>query len=176
MGDLRDDDGVKALADRFYAADPVLLAWAEAAGHKNLEARIASGNRLADQAAALLTLLLGGLGGALVFAAKLLEPAPTAVAWGALLLCPYLALLAALLVLLCITARKAPMAYNEPEWLVMPGATLHDVRAGEMALLTMRIRHQAAITERQANALNMVRWAAIAVPLVFLLGVSVAGR
>lgn len=158
------------LAERFVRCDADVQAWAEQAGLSNLQGRIESGARIGQQAATTLTLLLAGLGGTLALALPVLAPQPGPVAYAAAALCVYLALLSAVLVVTVIRLRDAPMLHNQPGNLLVPGATLAQLRAGELANIELRIRQQAALNRSRANALDAVRMAAIASPVVAVLG------
>ena len=149
-------------------------AWAEAEGFANMKEHVDSAAVMASQAATTLTVLLAGLGGSLAFAVKVFEPSPGAVAWGAAALCGYLAVLSAVLVLRNISLEVAQMQHNQPGSLLLPNATLEQLRMGELVNLELRIRHQTAFNNRRAAALNQVRWAVIASPLVFAAAAALA--
>ena len=151
-----------------------LRAWAEKEGYANLEDHIAIAGVISAQAATTLTLLLAGLGGALAFAVKVVEPAASPVAWGAAALCAHLTVLAAVLVARNMHLADAPMLHNQPDSLLQPGASLEQLRMGELVNLEERIRQQQAMNSRRASSLNLVRWAAICGPLVFAVAAALA--
>ncbi|XVJ69863.1 MAG: hypothetical protein HEQ39_09565 [Rhizobacter sp.] len=161
------DESSKDQATRFACGEMALWDVAEKAGYENLKQRIASGDTMAAQAATLCTLLLAGIGGSLAYAVKVFEPVPSLVAWGAAAFCAYLCVLAALLVHRCINTADAPMLFNEPKNVLVPGATLQLQRPAELANLQQRIDQMIARNNTRATALNGIRYAAIASPLVF---------
>ena len=153
-----------------------LRAWAETEGYANLEDHIAIAGVISAQAATTLTLLLAGLGGALAFAVKVVEPAASPVAWGAAALCAHLTVLAAVLVARNMHLADAPMLHNQPDSLLQLGASLEQLRMGELVNLEERIRDQRAMNDRCARSLNLVRRAVIAGPLAFAIAALVAAQ
>lgn len=149
-------------------------AWALSEGYANLQQHIDGAAVIAAQAASTVTLLLAGIGGALAFAVRVVEPGAGPVAWGAAAVCGYLALLVALLLHTNIRLDEVPMLHNQPESLLAPNATLEQLHMGELVNLEMRIRTQAAINNQRARALNWVRGLAAACPLVFVVAGLVA--
>lgn len=165
---------VRVLGQRFERCEPESVLWAEKAAYENLKQRIDTGAAFASQAGNTLTLLLAGLGAALAVGVRVLQTQADMVAWGAGLVCLYFALLATLLLRHCISALPQPMLYNEPTNLLMPGQDLAQVRAYELANVQKRIDEQADINQRRAFALNKVRFAAAATPLIFAIGAASA--
>lgn len=150
--------------------------WAEREGQANLKDHIDLAAVISAQAATTLALLLAGLGGALTFAVKVLEPGASPVAWGSAGLCVYLAVLAGVLVVRNVSLKSGPMLHNQPGNLLLPQATLQQLRMGELVNLELRIRDQVATNDRRADSLNQVRWAAIAGPAVFAVCAVLAAR
>lgn len=163
-----------ALAKRMWACDDALILWAEPLAYKALEARISSAAAIHAQATTALTALLAVLAGLGGWSLKVLEPGAGPAAWGALGATVYLTLLVLATVRWCINLVDAPAVYNRPGNLLVPGATLQQIRVGELANIDERIRQQGAITDRRAVALNRVRLAAVGVVPVFALGAGVA--
>ncbi len=162
------------LARQMAACPQDLRDWAEALGYKNLKQRVASGGAMQTQAAATLTVQLAALGGAGGVALQLLHHAATPEAWGALAAALYLATLVAATVHWCINLRDAPAVYNRPGNLVVPGASLEQVRLGELVNLDERIRQQTALNNRRGQALNHARLATVCALFVFAAGTAAA--
>lgn len=146
-----------------------LREWAEKCGYENLKGRIEVGGLIASQAATTLAILLAGAGGALAYGIKILEPDPSALVCGAAWVCLYLAILAVLLVACCVNLEGAPPLYSEPKKLLMNSGSLEAIRLGELANLQERIEHMKARNERRARILDVVRWGALATPILFAL-------
>lgn len=152
-----------------------VVEWAEREGHANMRAHVETAAGISAQAGAMLTLLLGGVGGALAWAVRLAEPGAGPVAWGAGAVCVWWGLVAAYLNAANLQLVDAPMVSNQPAHLLMPGATLDQLRRGELVNLEERIRQQRDMNVRRAAALNLARYLALAGPLVFAAG-AWAGR
>jgi len=158
------------LVRRLTGASPDVVAWAWEQGVANMRGRIDAQAALHAQASATLTLLLAGMGGSLAYAVQIFDAGPTPLASGAAALCAYLALLGALTVARCVNVQPAPTLHNEPSNLVEPGTALQQLRAGELVNLQERIEQQIELSARKARWLNGVRLAALASPLIFVLG------
>ncbi|HOW49407.1 MAG TPA: hypothetical protein PLB26_17335 [Rubrivivax sp.] len=172
-----DLEAKQAFAKRFKSCDPKVQDMAEAAGYRNLEERIQSGESIKAQASGTLQVLMAALAGAVAVGTRVLEPAPASpLAWGAAGLSVYLALLCLLLVGCCLRLVEAPMLFNSPGHLAMPGVSHADLRAGELANVVERIAQQSVLNTRRARWLNGVRFAAVLSPLVFLAAAAVAAR
>ncbi|WP_128000384.1 hypothetical protein [Piscinibacter defluvii] len=157
----------KELLARISACDPPVRAWALEEGHKNLKGRIDSQAAVASQAATTLALLLAGIGGSLAYAVRIFEPDASPIGRGAAALCLYLILLAAVLIFRCINTTASPALHNEPKNLLMPGASLDQIQAGELLNLQRRIEEQTALVAARARWLNGVRLLALLSPAVF---------
>jgi hypothetical protein len=168
------DEKTTSLADRAMRCDADVRKWAFECGYGNLKARIESGAVLVSQAATTLTLLLAGVGGALAYAIRILEPGASPAAWGAAVVCAWLAILAAVLVARVINARNVPVLYNSPQNLLIPGAGIDQLQAGELQNLQARIDGQAAVNLLRADWLNRVRGGATLTPAVFAVAACVA--
>jgi len=164
---LPEREAPEELLARFAQCPAELRDWAEKAGYENLKERIESGNAIAAQAATTLTLVLAGMGGALAYAVRVFEPSPPPTVVASAALCVWLMLIAALLVLKCINLAEAPMLYNQPNRLLLPGHTLADVRAGELVGLQERIWQQIDRNNGRSAWLNACRNLAICSPVVF---------
>lgn len=158
----------KELLDRIARCEQPVRHWALQEGLQNLEGHIEAQGAIAAQAATTLALLLAGIGGSLAYAVKLLEPgAAPAVARGAAALCAYLMVLTALVVWRCLNTRPSPALHNHPANLLVPGADLASIQAGELLNVQRRIEQQIAITAERARWLNGVRLLAPCSPIVF---------
>ena len=114
---------------------------------------------LTTQAAATSTVVLAGLGGALAYAVRIVEPAHGALPVGAATLCVHLAGVASLFFRKWMGIREVPALYNQPGYLLIPGA-LEQLRICELARLEMRIGQMAALNTERALWLNLERvWA-----------------
>jgi hypothetical protein len=148
-----------------------VLDWAEKQGLENMEQRHATAELLAKEAATTLTLLLAGLGGALAYGVKLLEPGGAdAVEGGAALLCVYLAVLSVLLTFKCLLIGDIPAITNEPKNLAQRGYSFDALRAVELRNLQQRIDHAVQRNVQIAKLLNRFRVAAACSPLMFAVG------
>lgn len=151
--------------------------WAEAASHENLKHRLATGDVLLAQANSLLTLLMVGIGGALAHALKLLEPGnavPTA--YGAMVCCLYLVVVALVVMLECIATRNTDVLGNEPENLYLPaeGYTELHLRNFNMESMQRRINSTKLRNRAVAWWLDRCRYAALATPFIFIVATLVA--
>jgi hypothetical protein len=164
------DAEAMALAERFARCEQPVRDWAEAQGYLALEARIASGAAIAARVQGVLTVLVGGLAAAGALAVRVLEPAPTPAAWGAVALGAYLIGLLVWMVRSVIVLGDAPATRSRPGKLAVPGETLSALKLGELARLDERIRQQTAINAARADALNRVYRAAALSPLAFVAG------
>ncbi len=163
------DDDANELSKRAFECDDDVRAWAFECGYSNLKQRIDTGTVLVAQSATTLALLLAGLGAALAYGVRVFESRPGIVAWGAAAVCVWMALLAAVLVAKCVNARPAPLLHTSPTNVLVPGATLRQIQAGELQRLQERIKIQSEVNEARAMWLNRVRYGAVATPLVFAL-------
>jgi len=164
------------MARRFARCPEDLQEWAEEAAYENLKWHISAGDLIGTQASAFLTLLLAGMGGSLAYAARLAEPRPTLVAWGAGATCIYLGVVATLLLLRCIRLRMSPVVRNSPDHLLPEGRSLAEVRPGELANVQRRIERQMSINSSRALWLDGLRMSALATPLVFTVAALLASR
>lgn len=171
---LQEEAQTLALATQMGRCPKDMRDWAEGLGYLALKSRIDSGAAIAAQAATTLTLLLAGTGAALAAGLPVLQPLAGPVAWGAAAVAAYLVLLVAATVRWCINLADAPPMYNRPGNLVIEGATLEQVRLGELASVDRRIRQQTALNTRRANALNRIRLAAIGAAPVFCAAAAAA--
>lgn len=170
-----DLEAKQAFAARFKTCEAKVKDMAENAGYKNLEARIQAGESVKTQSAGTLQVLMAALAGAIAVGVKVLEPGSASpLVWGAAVLAAYLAVLCLLLVTQCLALVDAPMLYNSPRNLAIPGIEYEDMRAGELANVLERISEQSAINERRALWLNGVRFAGVLSPLVFVAAAIVA--
>lgn len=162
-----DEKAKQELAERAVQCEAEVLERAARAGYENLGERIATAKDLLAQMNVTIALLMAGIGGALAYGVRVFEPAPGAVAIGAAAVCVYLAVLVAAVVARGLNTREAPMLYNSPKNLLMPGQTWMQVQAGELANLQERIEQQAALNRERALTLDVARYCAVASPLVF---------
>lgn len=149
-----------------------VIEWAEAAGLDNLKRRHANADALKAQALSTLTILIAGLGGSLVYAAKTLEGDRSALTWGGSWLCVYLMILCALLVSKTLTIKNYPAVYHLPKVLAERGVTLTAQREKAIAYLNKSISEATLINNQLASDINGIRWAAIGSPIVFAIGAS----
>jgi hypothetical protein len=148
-----------------------LLDWAETAGIENMKDRHATLAMLRSEASTTLTVVLAGLGGTLTYAAKMVDPpAAGAVAFGAMILCAYFAVLAIVIVWKCLMVEAIPAVYNEPKNLVQAGFSLESIKEVEVKEnLQVRIEEMVGVNDRLAGRLNTARVAAALSPVVFAL-------
>ena len=126
-----------------------------------------------QEAATTLTVLLAGVGGALTYAVKVLEPGSAGpVAFGAAVLCVYLSVLSALLVSIVMLLGEVPQTHNEPKNLKQTQFSLDRMRDKELDNLQHRIDQYAAYNKIKARYLNLIRTLAIVSPLIFWLGAA----
>lgn len=151
-----------------------IVDWAEESGLENLRARHATYLQIKDQAQVTFTTIAAGIGGAFAIAAKVVAPGSAGpVAFGAALLCVYLALVAATLVVKCMLFRPIPSITNEPLNLLKEGFGLAQIKQSELAGVQSRIDEMTAINSVTANWLNRTRLLALLSPLMFGLGAAI---
>lgn len=167
---MRNDDQAVELHEDW----PRVLEWAEAQGLANLKERIDTKRWLQQESATTLTVCLAGAGGSLAYAAPLFGAdglsAETRLAWGSMALCFWLAAVSVALIWFCLRARPMPMLHSEAGLLAQPGFSLMALRREELRNLQERAVRARQEVERAAKALNSLRLAAAAGPLVFALG------
>lgn len=153
---------------------PAVLEWAEAQGVGNLKERLESKRWLHQEAATTLTICLAGMGGSLAYAAPLINATGVQgvqpLAWGAAALCVWLACVSVALIWFCLLARPVPMLHHEARPLAQQGYSLPALREVALGRLQERIEDARAVVERTAKALNTLRLAAAASPVVFVAG------
>jgi hypothetical protein len=167
---VEDTQADKDLMAQIAKCDPAVRAYALEEGYKNLKGRMESQAAAASQASTTLALLLAGIGGTMGYAVRVIEPAAPASARGAAVLCAYFTILAGVIVWKCLNLKASPVLHNEPENLIIPGATVEQVQAGEILNLQRRIDDQKRLLASRAKWLNAVRLAALASPLLFAAG------
>jgi hypothetical protein len=152
--------------------------WAERIGTENLRGRLAVGDHLITQANTLLTLLVAGMGGAMLYGAKIFEPLPSPLAWGAAWVSIWLAFIATLLAAQCIVTKPTPALFNEPKNIYKPALELTEIaiREFEMERVQERIEQAKRRNAGIATWLDLCRYAALITPLVFGAAVVAAGR
>lgn len=159
-------------------ADWNYVEWAEKIGTENLKGRLAAGDFLLSQANTLLSFLLGGIGGAMIYGARIFNAAPAPIEWGAATVAIWLAAVAVILAAQCIITRSTPALYNEPMNVYKPELKLSEmaIRQFELENVQARINDAKARNSRIAAWLDRCRYAALATPLVFAAAAFVAGR
>lgn len=156
--------------------DEVLL-WAEQAGAENMKFRVLNAEQLAKDANTTLTLLLAGVGGSLVFAAKALENQPhqsISILAAAGALAVWFMLLSALTLHYCIQTRDFPAPTNEPKNLYQPTYMLAALREVELGNLQQRIDQLTKRNAGVATRLDRIRYASAAAPVVFVIAAAVS--
>lgn len=151
-----------------------VLEWAEKAGIENLKTHLESSNLLAAAASNLVNILLAGVAGSLTFAIKVLEPSPTAIAWGALVACVHLASVCFYIVLWVLRAGPRPSLYNEPKTLGQTQWTKMDLLREEIVLMNHRIHDLCDRNETVGRRLNRARLAAVLMAATFLVATAAA--
>lgn len=168
----------KTLQQRREQAEHIAtIDWIEKQGQESIKARFATSELIAREAQTTLTVLLAGVGGTAAYASKLFEPGPAeplVVASAAA--CGYLAVLSAILVLACMMFRSYPAQFQEPTNLIVPGATLLQVRDAELLNLDERIKEATLLNEARARNLNNIRLGAVFAIVVFVAVGAVAPR
>lgn len=153
---------------------PEVLAWAEANGLANLKERLDTIRWLRQEAATTLTICLAGMGGALAYAAPIVDAVAMgrkdAMAWGAAAVCAWLAAISVMLIWACLLARPVPTLHNEALALAQRNYALMALREAELTNVQDRTNRAREEVERLAKTLNALRLAAAASPLIFLLG------
>ncbi|MDO9031757.1 MAG: hypothetical protein Q7V09_15090 [Hydrogenophaga sp.] len=153
-------------------AEWTLIDWAEHNARENLKARLAAIDHLASQANGLLHLLLVGMGGALAYGVKVFDTGPAGpLVWGSAALCAWLAWIAVVLMINCITTQEQPVAYNSGKNLYQPELltqySTDQLRAFELENIDRRIDSAKQLNGRIAGWLDRCRYATVASPLVF---------
>lgn len=143
--------------------------WIEKCGIENLKIRVATADTLAKEAAATLTVLLAGAGGAGAYAVKLLEGdrAVSTIALAAA--SAWLAGLACCLVYGCLRVAPIPAVYNQPGALLKrreSKQTYAEWRRGELVNIEGRIKRVVARNAKVGKWLNWIRILATATPFV----------
>lgn len=157
------------LLEEGYPFDIGEFDWVEKAAIENLKDRRTTADTLAKEAAAMLTVLLAGLGGSLAYALKILEGDFSLTVVAALGVCAWLSYIAARLVLGCMLIGSIPPVYNQPGQLLLrapAGETLRNWQYGELLNLEVRITRVARRNDLVALRTNWLRLAAICTPLV----------
>lgn len=150
------------------------LEWIEKLALDNLRARYATSELIAKEAQATLTVLLAGVGGTAAYGAKAFEGGATALELAAIVVCLYLACLAALLVRLCMLFQGFPALYQEPKNLLQAGqASLDQLREAELRNLQERIEEATTINGKKSKRLNLIRLFAVASPAIFMAAVAI---
>lgn len=157
------------LLDENYPFDIGEFDWVEKAAIENMKGRRETADTLAKEAAAMLTVLLAGIGGSLAYALKTLDGdfSPTVVA--AVGVCVWLGYIAGRLVQGCMLIGPIPAVYNQPGQLLLrapAGETLRNWQYGELLNLEVRIKRVAKRNDLVAIRTNWLRLAAICTPLV----------
>jgi hypothetical protein len=150
--------------------------WAEAHALQNFNHRLATADLLLHQSNQLLTLLLTGVGGSMVFAANVFGGHATPFEWSAAAVAAWLALVAVILTRNCIATTTTPVAGNEPDNIYKPelGLTEPQIRAYQMANVQESINAFKVRNARVAIWLDRARYAAAATPVVFSLVAGLA--
>jgi hypothetical protein len=143
--------------------------WIEQQALKSIQARFATADVIAKEAQTTLTVLLAGVGGTAAYAAKLFEPGPAdPLVVAAAATCGYLAFLSAVLVLACMMFRSYPAQFQEPTNLLIPDATLLQLRDAELLNLDARIKEATLLNATRARSLNSIRLGAVFAIVVFV--------
>lgn len=154
---------------------PKMLEWVEEQAQESLKARYATSEIIAKEVQTTLTVLLAGVGGSGAYAAKFLEPGsagPATIAFA--VVCFYLTVVSAALVLKCMWLRKFPALYQDPMNLMHPTFALDAVREVEIRNLGKRIEEASGLNGSRARWLNFFRLLAVFSPIVFALAAHVA--
>jgi hypothetical protein len=147
-----------------------LIDFAEKAGMENIKFRLQNSETLAKEASSTLTILLSGIGGAMIFAAKIFEGSPPkAVEIGAFCFSIWLIATAMCLVINCILSTDIQTPTNQPMNLYQKEFSLDAIRVVELRNLDARIELIAARNHRIAAWLDRVRISIIVSPIVFFL-------
>lgn len=152
-----------------------LLDYTESEARNNAEFHIACAETLMRESNTLLTLLLGGAGGALALLAALNEKAASL--WlqiGVGFASAYLFGVAALLVWKCLYVRPIYPSANEPKNLLMDGFDLVAIRKVELRNKQACIEHNRDRNDSVGKWLNICRGCAALTPLAFSVAAVVA--
>lgn len=150
-----------------------LLELVERAAYENLREHIGNADLIRKEANTTMALLLAGAGAALAYVGNAVAMQPLMAA--ALSVSVYLFALAGLLNWKCLGLVAYPALYNEPGNLNHPEYALEQVRQWELENVQARIDEAAAINTRRSRWLNRCRYAAVATPLVAIIGWASAG-
>ena len=157
------------LLDRGYPFDAGEFDWVFNAGIENMKGRREVANTLAQEAAAMLTVLLAGIGGALAYAFKLLEADFSNSVVAAAGACLWLMYLAGRLIQGCMRIMAIPAVYNQPGQLLLR-VPMHESfgewKYGELLNLEERIRRATQRNNSIARRINVLRLAAVATPAI----------
>jgi len=149
--------------------EPGELDWIEKHGIENLKGRIGTADILAKEAATTLTVLLAGAGGALAYAAKLLDEGASRGTVAASTAAVWLTFLAMLLVFRCLKIDAIPTVYNQPGQLMgrhTAGRSLETWREAELKNIEARIEDARIRNDKMASRLNIVRMLAALTPVL----------
>jgi hypothetical protein len=145
-----------------------LIDFAEKAGAENIRFRLQNAETLSKDASSTLTVLLAGIGGAMTYAAKVLESStPKAVELGALVFLIWLICTATVLVHYCMLSTNIQAPTNQPMNLYQKEYSLESIRVAELRNLEDRIKLLIDRNHRIAAWLDRVRILTIASPIVF---------
>jgi len=175
---MSDDSDAKP-PEAGYPFEPGEREWVEFAGFENMKTRRAAADKLADQSAATLTILLAGLGGSLAYAIKIVDGDFSLSGVAAFGVACWLAYLAARLVHGCMLIRDIDAIYNQPGNLLMrpsSGDSFTEWRYGEILNLDDRIENTRARNQLTASRLNAIRLATAATPLVAIVAATAFAR
>lgn len=149
--------------------EPGELDWIEKHGLENLKGRVGTADILAKESATTLTVLLAGAGGALAYAAKLLDDGASRGTVAASAAAVWLTLLSILLVIRCLKIDAIPPVYNQPGQLLgrhVAGHTLDSWREAELKNIEARIDDACKRNDEVARRLNIVRMLATLTPVL----------
>lgn len=154
---------------------PEYLEWVEKAAIENLRGRLATGDVLLAQANQLLSLLMVGIAGSLVYGAKIFGDGPGPLEWGAAATSAWLSACTVVLTFMCIATRTTQALYNEPKNLLVPGVGIDAARFWETQLVQRRIELTRARNASVAHWLDICRYATALTPVAFSAGALALG-
>lgn len=153
-----------------HSSWPERLKWAEEQGLKNLQEKFTTGDNINKEAQTTLTYVLAAMGASFAYVVQALDKPLTPLVFGTAILCAYFTALGIGLVWRTLFLSDFPSPFQEPKNLTQrPDLSLDEVREGELVNIDERIVDAKEWIRRKSQAINIVRAALVASPLVFVL-------
>ena len=149
------------------------IEWVEKQAAENLRFRLQNCEILAKEANSLLTILLTAIGAMVAYSIKTFpENSVPDLLLGAIITTIWLMLIAVILVVKCVVTSEITPTGNEPNNLLLDDYSLEEIRKFELDNVQESINKVSLRNKKTAYWLDLCRKAAIASPLLFILGAA----